>query len=46
MMYIAIGIIGTTIWMAYEVYCAPMMDDDGNITKPGRKISDLWRKRK
>lgn len=46
MMYIAIGIIGTTIWMAYEVYCAPMMDDYGNITKPGKKISDLWRKRK
>ncbi len=45
MMYIAIGIIGTTIWMAFELYRAPMMDDDGNITKPGKKISDLWRKR-
>jgi hypothetical protein len=45
-MYIAIGIIGTTIWMAFELYRAPMMDDDGNITKPGKKISDLWRKRK
>ena len=46
MMYIVIGIIGTTIWMAYEMYTAPMMDDNGRITKPGKKISDLWRKRK
>ena len=45
MIYFIIGIIGTTLWMAYEMYCAPEMDDNGRITKPGKKISDLWRKR-
>lgn len=45
MIYFAIGFIGSIIWLAYEMYRAPMMDDDGRITKPGKKISDLWRKR-
>ncbi len=46
MMYIAIGIIGTIIWMAYEMYTAPYMDDDGRITKPGNKLSDLFKKKR
>jgi hypothetical protein len=33
------------IWIAFEMYRAPMMDEKGNITKPGKKLSDLWRKR-
>ena len=44
MIYFIIGIIGSIIWIGFEMYCAPMMDDDGKITKPGKKISDLWRK--
>lgn len=36
------------IWMVYEVWRAPLMEEteDGNlITKrPTRKLSDLWRK--
>ena len=45
-------IIGTALiifgfWFAYEIYRAPMMDErTGRITKPGKKLSDLWRKRK
>jgi hypothetical protein len=46
MIYFIIGIVGTILWMAYEMYTAPEMDDNGRITKPGKKISDLWRKRK
>jgi hypothetical protein len=46
MIYFVIGIIGTTLWMVYEMYTAPMMDDDGRITKPSNKISDLFKKKK
>lgn len=45
MIYLIIGIVGTFLWMVFEFYRAPMMDDNGNITKPGKKLSDLWRKR-
>jgi len=45
MIYIAIGFITSIIWIAYEMYTAPTMDDEGRTTKPGKKISDLWRKR-
>lgn len=34
------------IWVIYEMYSAPMMDENGNIIKPGKKLSDLWRKRR
>lgn len=45
MIYFIIGFIGTILWVAFEMYRAPMMDDNGRITKPGRKLTDLWRKR-
>jgi hypothetical protein len=28
------------------MYTAPMMDDDGRITKPGNKLSDLFKKKR
>jgi hypothetical protein len=31
-------------FIAYHMYIAPEMDEQGRITKPGKKISDLWRK--
>lgn len=44
---IIIGTI-TTLWIAYEIWRAPLMEetDDGKlITKrPTRKLKDLWRK--
>jgi hypothetical protein len=45
MIYFIIGIVGTILWMAYEMYTAPMMDDNGRITKPGKKLSDLFKRR-
>ena len=45
MEYIAIGLIGSGLWIAYEIYTAPMMDDNGNITKEGKKLSDLFKKK-
>ena len=42
-------IVPIFLWMTYEVWRAPLMEetDDGKlITKrPTRKLSDLWRKR-
>jgi hypothetical protein len=34
------------LWFAFEIYRAPMMNENGKITKPGKKLSDLWRKQK
>ena len=32
------------LFIAYHMYVAPEMDEQGRITKPGKKLSDLWRK--
>lgn len=32
----------TTI--AYSLYTAPFMDERGKITKPGKKLSDIFKK--
>ena len=46
MIYFIIGIVGSVIWIGFEMYRAPMMDEQtGKIIKPSKKISDLWRKR-
>jgi hypothetical protein len=34
------------LFIAYHMYIAPEMDSQGRITKPGKKLSDLWRKRR
>ena len=44
--YLAIGMIGTGLWMAFEIYRAPMMDENGNVTKEGKKLKDLFKKKK
>jgi len=44
--YVAIGMIGIGLWMAYEIYRAPMMDDNGRVTKEGKKLKDLFKKKK
>jgi len=49
MMYIAIGVIGTIMWMAFEMWRAPMLkeEDDGNwkTIKPTKKLKDLFKKK-
>ena len=37
MMYIAIGLIGTGLWIAYEIYTAPWYDEDTNTFYKKRK---------
>jgi len=45
MIYLGIVMMCSGIWMAYEIYRAPMMDDNGKITKEGNKFSDLFKKK-
>jgi hypothetical protein len=44
--YIAFGMIGIGLWFAYEIYRAPMMDENGRIIKEGKKLKDLFKKKK
>ena len=46
MCYFLIGIMCTTLWVVYEFYRAPTMDNNGKVTKPGKKLKDLWQKRR
>jgi hypothetical protein len=34
------------LFIAYHMYIAPEMDSQGKITKPGKKLKDLWQKRR
>ena len=46
MKFYLIGLLFSTIWIAYEMYTAPEMDEEtGKVIKKGKKLSDLWRKR-
>ena len=48
MVYLGITFIVVAIWIAFEIWRAPLMEEteDGRlITKrPAKKLSDLWRK--
>ena len=43
-----VGLIITVmlIWMVYEMWRAPYMDDKGNTVKPVKTIKDLFKKNK
>lgn len=43
MVYLFIGI---GLGFAYLLWSAPELDDDGNIIKPGKKLSDLFKSNK
>ena len=32
------------IWILFEGYQSPTVDNNERILKPGKKISDLWRR--
>jgi len=38
--------IASGLFIAFEMWRAPMMDDNGRIKKEGRKLSDLFKKKK
>lgn len=39
-------VVVSFVYIAFEMYTAPQMDEYGRVTKPGKKLSDLWRKRR
>ena len=43
---IGVCMIASGLFIAYEMWRAPMMHDNGRITKEGKKISDLLKKKK
>ena len=43
---IGLCMIASGLFIAFEMWRAPMMDDNGRITEEGRKISDLFKKKK
>lgn len=43
---IGVFMIISGLLMAYLMYVAPEMDEQGRITKPGKKFSDLFKKKK
>ncbi len=46
MKYVALCLIISGFWIAFEIWRAPMMEEEtGRIVKPGKKLKDLWRKR-
>ena len=47
MKYVLIGFVFSMIWIAYEMWRAPMMDEStGKVLKPTKKLKDLWQKRR
>ena len=42
---IGVCMIASGVFIAYEMWRAPMMDDNGKITKEGNKLSDLFKKK-
>ena len=38
--------IASGLYIAFEMWRAPMMDDNGKIIKEGKKLSDLFKKKK
>jgi hypothetical protein len=43
---IGICMIASGLFIAFEMWRAPYMDDTGKITKEGKKLSDLFKKKK
>lgn len=43
---IGLCMIASGLFIAFEMWRAPMMDDNGRITKEGKKLSDLFKKKK
>jgi len=46
MVGLIIPIIFSFALIAYEAYTAPTMDDSGRVIKEGKKLSDLFKKKK
>ena len=45
MEYLAIGIIGTALWLAFEIWRAPLVDQNENIIIPAKQLKDLFKRK-
>ena len=49
MIYVIIGIIGTVLWMAFEMWRAPLLEEKNDGTwktiKPTKSLKDLFRRK-
>ena len=43
---IGICMMASGLFIAYHMWKAPLMDDNGRIIKEGKKFSDLFKKKK
>lgn len=50
MIYLGIVSIFLFLWISYEIWRAPLMEEDENgrlkTKRPTKKLSDLWRKQR
>jgi hypothetical protein len=45
MEYFAIGIIGTALWLAFEIWRAPLVDQNDRIIIPTKTLKDLFKRK-
>ena len=38
-----IGFIAVMAWLSYEVWSAPVCDEEGNVLQPQKKFKDLFK---
>ena len=43
MKYLLIGSVVFTLWIAFEIWRAPVVDENDNIIRPTKKIKDLFK---
>ena len=44
-MILALFVVVAILWIAYEVWRAPLIDDNYNTIVPAKKLKDLFKKK-
>lgn len=43
MKYLLLASLVLILWLAFELWRAPHLDENGNVIKPAKKIKDLFK---
>jgi hypothetical protein len=43
MTYLFLSAVVLFLWIAFEIWRAPHLDENGNVIKPAKKITDLFK---
>ncbi len=43
MKYLALLFLVFFVWIVYELWRAPLVDDDGNVIEPTKRLRDLFK---